>query len=111
MAPFPSLEELQARLAPFFARAKPRQRALAYLHGLLSQTERKNSRQLAELPGKTSPVGLQRLLSTAHWDAHQVCHDLPQDVFTHLADSEAVLVVDETAFLNKGQHVGGGCTV
>jgi hypothetical protein len=36
------LEELQERLAPLFARAEPRRRALAYLRGLMSQTERKN---------------------------------------------------------------------
>ena len=39
------LEEVQHRLAPFFARAEPRQRARAYLCGLLGQTERKNGWQ------------------------------------------------------------------
>jgi SRSO17 transposase len=101
------LEELQARLAPFFARAEPRQRALAYLRGLLSQTERKNGWQLAELAGETTPDGMQRLLSTAQWDADQVRDDLQQYVLTHLADPEAVLVVDETGFLKKGKKSVG----
>ena len=35
---------------------------LAYLTGLLSNTERKNSWQLAELAGEASPDGMQRLL-------------------------------------------------
>lgn len=96
------LEEVQHRLAPFFGRAEPRQRALAYLRGLLSQTERKNGWQLAELAGETTPDGMQRLLSTAQWDADQVRDDLQQYVLTHLADPEAVLVVDETGFLKKG---------
>ncbi len=101
------LEELQARLAPFFARSEPRQRALAYLRGLLSQTERKNGWQLAELAGETTPDGMQRLLSTAQWDADQVRDDLQQYVLTHLADPEAVLVVDETGFLKKGKKSVG----
>ena len=99
------LEEIQARLAPFFARAEPRQRALAYLRGLLSQTERKNGWQLAELAGETTPDGMQRLLSTAQWDADQVRDDLQQYVLTHLADPEAVLVV--TGFLKKGKKSVG----
>ena len=101
------LEELQTRLAPFFARAEPRQRALAYLRGLLSQTERKNGWQLAELAGEATPDGMQRLLSTAQWDADQVRDDLQQYVLTHLADPEAVLVVDETGFLKKGKKSMG----
>ena len=50
---------------------------------------------------------MQRLLNTAHWDADQVRDDLQQDILTHLADPEAVLVVDETGFLKKGTRVGG----
>ena len=65
-----------AKLAPRFERSEPRQRVLAYLTGLLSNTERKNSWQLAELAGEASPDGMQRLLSTAHWDADAVRDDL-----------------------------------
>ena len=36
------LEEVQERLAPYFERAEPRGRAMAYIRGLLSITERKN---------------------------------------------------------------------
>ena len=56
-APFPSeadlhtwaaeLDVVGAKLAPRFERAEPRQRVLAYLTGLLSNAERKNSWQLA----------------------------------------------------------------
>ncbi len=96
------LEEIQERLAPYFERAEPRKRAMAYLRGLLSVTERKNGWQLAELAGEVTPDGMQRLLNTAKWDADQVRDDLQQYVLTHLADPEAVLVVDETGFLKKG---------
>ena len=59
------LEEVQERLAPYFERAEPRQRVMAYLRGLLSSTERKNGWQLAELAGEATPDGMQRLLNTA----------------------------------------------
>ena len=45
------LEEVQERLAPYFEREEPRQRAMAYIRGLISTTERKNGWQLAELAG------------------------------------------------------------
>jgi SRSO17 transposase len=96
------LEEVQDRLAPYFERAEPRQRVMAYIRGLLSITERKNGWQLAELAGEATPDGMQRLLNTAHWDADQVRDDLQQYILTHLADPEAVLVIDETGFLKKG---------
>ena len=47
--------DIERRLAPYFARAEPRQRALAYLQGLLSPAERKNSWQLAEVSGAATP--------------------------------------------------------
>jgi SRSO17 transposase len=111
-APFPSeadlhtwaaeLDVVGAKLAPRFERSEPRQRVLAYLTGLLSNTERKNSWQLAELAGETTPDGMQRLLSTAHWDAEAVRDDLAAYVLEHLADPQAVLVLDETGFVKKG---------
>ncbi len=65
------LEEVQERLAPSFERAEPRQRAMAYIRGLVSITERKNGWQLAELAGEATPDGMQRLLNTAKWDAQE----------------------------------------
>ena len=101
------LEEVQERLGPYFERAEPRQRVMAYLRGLLSVTERKNGWQLAELAGEATPDGMQRLLNTAHWDADQVRDDLQEYILTHLADPQAVLVVDETGFLKKGKKSVG----
>jgi SRSO17 transposase len=89
-------------LGPRFERAEPRQRAIAYLTGLLSTAERKNGWHLAELAGEPTPDGMQRLLSTAHWDADAVRDDLVADVSAHLADPQAILVLDETGFVKKG---------
>lgn len=105
-------EELTAvgdRLGPHFPRSEPRQRALAYLRGLLSSTERKNGWQLAEFLGEATPDGVQHLLSRAAWDADAVRDDLTRYVAEHLGQPGGVLVVDETGFLKKGtKSVGVG---
>jgi len=96
------LHALHGRIAHRFSRSESRQRALAYLKGLLGSVERKNGWQLAEHAGDTTPDGVQRLLATYHWDAEQVRDDLRGYVVEHLGESEAVLVVDETGFLKQG---------
>src|SRR5215469_16612096 len=101
------LERLHARIATRFVRAEPRRRALAYLKGLLSGIERKNGWQLAEEAGEQTPDGMQRLLSTAEWDADAVRDDLLAYVLDHLADDSAILVLDETGFLKKGTKSAG----
>ncbi len=101
------LEEVQDRLVPYFERSEPRQRAMAYIRGLISTTDRKNGWQLAELAGEATPDGMQRLLNTAKWDADQVRDDLQAYILTHLNDPEAVLVVDETGFVKKGNKSAG----
>jgi SRSO17 transposase len=101
------LAELHARIAPRFARSEPRERALAYVRGLLAPLERKNSWTLAERAGEPIPDGMQRLLMSADWDADTVRDDVRDYVVEHLADPSAVLVVDETGFLKKGAKSAG----
>ena len=50
---------------------------------------------------------MQRLLSTYVWDADLVRGDLAGYVVEHLGNSCAVLVVDETGFLKKGDKSAG----
>src|SRR5436309_15175843 len=101
------LEQLHARIAPRFVRSEQRGRALAYLKGLLSPVKRKNGWQLAEQAGEKNPDGIQRSLNNALWDADAVKDDLREYVVEHLADENAVLVVDETGFLKKGNKSVG----
>src|SRR5215207_417787 len=99
-------EELEAvgdRLSDHFARSEVRQRAQDYLRGLLSEAERKNSWQLAEVAGNATPYGIQHLLGRASWDADALREDLREYVIEHLADSESSLIVDETGFIKKGE--------
>ena len=99
--------DIERRLAPYFARAEPRHRAMAYLRGLLSPAERKNSWQLAEVSGDTTPYGFQHLLRRALWDPEAVRDELRRYMVEHLRDPDAVLVIDETGFLKKGRHSAG----
>lgn len=97
------LDAVAARLAPLFARFEPRRHASAYLRALLGDAERKNAWQVAEYAGADSPYAFQHLLGRADWDA-DLARDLLRDyACENLADSEGVLVVDETGFLKKGE--------
>ena len=94
-------------LRPSFGRRESWQRAVAYIEGLLSTTERKNAWQLAEINGDATPYGIQHLLGRASWQADDLRDALCAYVVAHLGDPDAVLVVDETGFLKKGDRSAG----
>jgi SRSO17 transposase len=97
-----ALDSLAALIGQRFPRAEPRQRAMAYVQGLVSPIERKNGWQLAEHAGDATPYGMQHLLGRAAWSAAGVRDDLQAYVVEHLGDPDGVLVIDETGFLKKG---------
>lgn len=99
-------DEVLDRIAPRFARCEPLRNAGALMLGLLSDLGRKNCWTLSERSGHASPDRLQHLLGRARWDADEVRDDLRSYVVDHLGDHEAVLVVDETGDVKKGD-----CTV
>src|SRR5918995_7175562 len=96
------LEAVDERLSVHFARSEVRERAQDYLRGLLSETERKNGWQLAEVAGNATPYGIQHLLGRANWDADAVRDELREYVGEHLSGEGSVLIVDETGFIKKG---------
>src|SRR5689334_5184971 len=101
------LEGLLARFGRLFVRAEPREQAGRYLEGLLGPVERKNGWQLAEHLGDARPWRTQRVLSHVLWDeaaARDLCRE---HVVGRLGAADAVLVVDETAFVKKGRHSAG----
>jgi len=99
--------EVDRRLAPCFRRSEARQRAGAYVDGLLSDTRRKNGWQLAETVGDATPYGVQHLLGRAVWSADRARDKLFAYVAEHLGDPEGVVVVDETGFPKQGEHSAG----
>jgi SRSO17 transposase len=99
--------EVIDQIAPRFARHEPVRHAAGLMLGMLSGLDRKNCWTIAEHRADASPDGLQHLLSRAKWDADAVRDDLRGYVVDHLGDPGAVLVVDETGDLKKGdQSVG-----
>ena len=101
------LVRVHQRMGDLFPRSEVRERSLAYLEGLLSGCERKNSWQVAEWAGEASPYGMQYLLDRARWDADAVQARLSEYVQEELGSADAVLVLDETGFLKKGLHSAG----
>jgi SRSO17 transposase len=102
-----ALEAAVARLAPHFPNAAARATAAAYLQSLLSTVERKNSWQLAEAAGLANPYGFQHLLGRAQWDADAGRDAHGQEVLTGLGQEDAVLAIDETGVIKKGDQSAG----
>jgi SRSO17 transposase len=102
-----SFNEMFMQVAGCFANARVRRHGRAYLLGLLSRAERKNSWQLAEFAGDASPDGMQRLLNFSPWDEDAARDALARYVARSMGDPAAVLAVDETGFLKKGRMSAG----
>src|SRR5216683_3742656 len=107
--------ELCALIAPVFAQARSRFAAFAYVAALLAEPgDRKSCWQLGEAAGHATPRRMQALLAEYAWDWRVVLERLQRFILAHLADPEAILVLDETAELKKGtmsvgvarQHAG-----
>ncbi|MFF7978521.1 IS701 family transposase [Streptomyces sp. NPDC007901] len=90
------------RIAGRFARSEPRRRVGKFVRGLLADLPRKNCWTIAEWAGEATPDGMQHLLERAKWDADAVRDDLRDYVVDHLGGDQAVLVVDETGDVKKG---------
>ena len=84
---------LMATFGSLFVRPEPRSTACAYVRGLLSGVERKNSWWLAEAAGHAGPRAMQRLLTTACWDADAARDLVRAQVVDHLGPG-GVLIFD-----------------
>ncbi|MEW2581656.1 IS701 family transposase [Streptomyces syringium] len=101
------LKALHGRFVHRFARSEPRESALAYMRGLIAPLERKNGWTLAEAAGHAGPDRIHRLLNRIDWDADEILDDVREYVVGHLGDRDAVLIVDDTGFLKKGERSAG----
>lgn len=74
-----------------------------FLEGLLGAEQRKTGWMRAEAAGDPGPWRQQAILGRRDWDADAL-RDIVRDyVIEHLADDDAVLVIDETGFLKQGK--------
>ena len=101
------LDDVARRIAARFARSETRGRVRDYLVGLLAPVQRKNAWQVAEQIGDDTPYAVQHLLGRSDWAPDEVRDDLRDYVIDSLGDPEAVLILDETGFLKKGDHSAG----
>ncbi|GAC1650002.1 MAG: IS701 family transposase [Ktedonobacteraceae bacterium] len=76
----------------------------------MSETPRKNSWQLAEQAGESTPYGMQRLLSSAVWDVARVRDELRAYVLEQLGTHQAIVAIDETSFPKAGHKSAGAGT-
>lgn len=101
------LKALLGRMAGQFRNRSGRERLEAYVKGLLGSAERKNSWQLAEQTGESTPYAMQQFIYRGDWSADTVRDEARGYAVEHLGDPKGVLVVDETGFLKKGKHSAG----
>src|SRR6202022_3872814 len=79
-----------------------------FLEGLLGDGQRKTGWRRAGGAGDPGPGRQGGTLGALDWDADAL-RDIVRDyVIEHLADDDAVLVIDETGFLKQGKASGGG---
>src|SRR4051794_9205590 len=97
-----SLRDVKARMRPLFTQQRVAASASLFLDGLLGSEPRKTGWMRAEAAGDPGPWRQQAILGRGHWDADAL-RDIVRDyALETLADADAVLVLDETGFLKKG---------
>src|SRR5213592_3192955 len=98
-----SLREVKKRIRPLFLQERVATNAGLFLEGLLGDEQRKTGWMRAEAAGDPGPWRQQAILGRGDWDADAL-RDIVRDyVIEHLADDDAVLVIDETGFLKQGK--------
>jgi SRSO17 transposase len=101
------LTEVERRLMPHLARREARHRVWASIRGWLSPVERKNGWQVAEVHGDAPPYGVQHVLGRARGDDEAVRDDWRASLVAHLGEPQAVVGLEETGWLKKGQPAAG----
>ena len=100
--------ELRGLLAPVFAQARSRLAAFAYIGALLAEPgNRRSCWQLAERAGHATPRRMQALLAEHAWDWTAALAALQRFILARLGDPAAIVVLDETAELTKGDRTVG----
>jgi SRSO17 transposase len=101
------LDDLLGGVAARMSRVEPRRRVRRFVLGMMAGLPRTNCWSLAEHAGEGCPRGMQRLLSSASWDAEAVLGDVRAWVVAHLGEPDAILVIDETGDVKKGTKTVG----
>jgi SRSO17 transposase len=98
-----SLREVKGRMRPLFTQERVSRSAGLFLEGLLGEERRKTGWMRAEAAGDPGPWRQQAILGRGRWDADALRDIVREYALEHLAEDDAVLVVDETGFLKQGK--------
>jgi SRSO17 transposase len=98
-----ALRDVKLRMRGLFAQERAAVNAGLFLDGILSDERRKTGWMRAEAAGDPGPWRQQALLGRDRWEADALRDMVSEYVVEHLADADAVLVVDETGFLKQGK--------
>lgn len=98
-----SLRAVKARVRSLFTQERVAVSAGLFLDGLLGEERRKTGWMRAEAAGDPGPWRQQAILGRGRWNADDL-RDIVRDyALETLADTDAVLVIDETGFLKQGK--------
>jgi SRSO17 transposase len=95
------LTDFLQRYLPVFGRKEQRGHAARLVQGRLSGLERKTTEPIAIQAGEHRKP-LQNFVGAAPWDDEALMAEVRRHVRAELADPEAVLVLDNSAFVKKG---------
>jgi SRSO17 transposase len=101
------LDDLLGCVAARMCRVEPRLRLRRFVLGMMAGLPRTNCWSLAEHAGEACPRGMQRLLSSASWDADRVLRDVRDWVVSRLGEPGGILLIDENGNLKKGAATVG----
>ena len=100
------LAQFLGLFADCFRRSAGRELLAVYVHGLLSDVQRKNVEAMALARGVAVRT-LQRFLESIAWDEELLRDRCQQLVAREHADPEAIGVLDETGTAKSGRHTAG----
>jgi SRSO17 transposase len=100
------LRRFLSRYLPHFYRKEQRDHAALVIRGLLSDLQRKTAEPIADRAG-VEHKNIQFFIGSGQWDDEAILKELRRHVRRVLGDSEAVLVLDPSAFPKKGTESCG----
>ena len=98
-----ALRDVKSRMRRLFTQERVAVSAALFLDGLLGAEQRKTGWMRAEAAGDPGPWRQQAILGRGRWEADDLRDIVRGYVIEHLADDDAVLVIDETGFLKQGK--------
>ena len=102
----PRLERFMKPFVESFVRREPREHAMTFVRGLLSNLDHKNTESIAYRFGQDR-LPLQRFIGWADWKDVALRSEVARQVGEELGDTDGVLVFDPSAFPKSGSESVG----